>query len=193
MSQATPFASACGGHWGKSTTVWLANHTRVAPPGRAILPAVVATVSAVQSPRALGALVLVVAMACGGAAAGLVRRAAALPEPDMPPGRRVPARAVGVSSSPCQTRPRGMSCYRPVVRYTMEGVSVDVVSRDAYTPNPYPEGTQVDVALLPDGAAWLAPEWDGRIEAAREVVRQSRRRRGTSALPCSSPRRQAWC
>ena len=136
---------------------------------------IVTTVSVVQSPRALGALVLVVALACGGGATGLVRQAAAIPEPDMPTGRRVEGRAVSVSSSPCQTRPRGLTCYRPVVRYAVDGVPAELVSRDAYTPNPYPAGTAVDVALLPDGAAWLAPEWDGRIAAARDAVRQRRR------------------
>ncbi len=136
---------------------------------------IVTTVSVVQSPRALGALVLVVALACGGSAAGLVRQAAGIREPDMPTGRRVEGRTVGVSSSPCQTRPRGLTCYRPVVRYTEGGVPTDVVSRDAYTPNPYPEGTAVHVALLPDGTAWLAPEWDGRIAVARDAVRQRRR------------------
>lgn len=80
-----------------------------------------------------------------------------------------------MSSSPCQTRPRGLTCYRPVVRYAVDGVPAELVSRDAYTPNPYPAGTAVDVALLPDGAAWLAPEWDGRIAAARDAVRQRRR------------------
>lgn len=54
---------------------------------------IVTTVSVVQSPRALGALVLVVALACGGGATGLVRQAAAIPEPDMPTGRRVEGRA----------------------------------------------------------------------------------------------------
>ena len=136
---------------------------------------IVTTVSVVQSPRALGALVLVVALACGGAAAGLVRQAAGIPEPDMPPGRRVAGRVVSVSSRPCQTRPRGQTCYRPVVQYTVDGVAAELVSRDAYTPNPYPAGTAVDVALLPDGAAWLAPEWDARTAAARDALRQRRR------------------
>lgn len=132
-------------------------------------------VSPVRSTTTLGAFVCVIALACGAIAGGLLRRASVLPAPDLPPGRRVPGVVVGVTASPCQTRPRGQTCARPVVRYTADGVTAELVSRDAYTPNPYPEGAAVDVALLPDGP-WLAPERDARIAAAADLVAQSRRR-----------------
>jgi hypothetical protein len=123
--------------------------------------------------RRLAALLAVSMLFVGGGGAFIVARAFTASPPAAPAFSETSGRVVSLLTSPCGTRSRPGTCYRPVVDYVVEGRTLQAAARSRYRPAPFRVGDSVPILVGDDGSAWLKTEWDQeqaakRYEANRE-------------------------
>jgi hypothetical protein len=110
-----------------------------------------------------------------GAGAWLLQRAYGMPFPAEPARRAIAGTVVEVLATPCPSRRRPGTCWRPVANFMDGGASKQAAARGVYRPAPLRKGDPVTVLVEADGTAWLQLEWDAR-QARRVSDHESARR-----------------
>jgi hypothetical protein len=122
-----------------------------------------------------GLLAAITSFVIGLGGAGFVRHARAIPAPVTPAHRVLSGTVTELLATPCsQTRRHRGTCFRPLVAYTDEGQSKQVVSVTHYRPPPYQKGDRVDVFVETNGTAWHAREWNDRRDERQHQYEQAR-------------------